>query len=278
MEKKYPIFIRHLRLLPIALFALLCSCKKELYTSDVFIAKQWKVELSAAYTVPAVAGRTDHAVALIFLMSNNELHYDIYFDKPFDNGDSPTNAKLFVGAAAENGTLLVDLKNGSFDGNREVKGFVPADAALVEKLRAVGAAVLPIYLQVNSTQQPDGMVRGQIDKTVKQAFDVDLAKYAPNVNTTATGKVYFRVMGDNSLVYNIAVTNLPSTDGLTTAHVHNAADDTVLMTLAATAADFNKAITLSAAMVPAAFSTGTLYVDAHSVLYPAGLLKGSVIR
>lgn len=278
MDNKYQIFRGYLKFLPIALFMLCSSCKKELYTSDVFIAKQWKVELSAAYTVPTLAGRTDHAVALIFLMSNNELHYDIYFDKPFGVGDSPTQAKLYLGAAAENGVLLADLKNGAFDGNREVKGFIPADAAMIESLKATGSAARPIYLQVNSTQQPNGMVRGQIDKTVKQAFDVDLVKYNAGVNTTTTGKVYFRVMGDNSLVYNVAVNNVPATDGLTSAHIHQVADDALLMTLATSAADFNKAITLSSASVPAAFATGVLYVDAHSTLYPAGLLKGNMIR
>lgn len=254
--------------------ALLClfSCKKDTYTSEVFIRKQWKVELNTTNNIPAVAGRTDAAVCMLFLMDNNQLFYDIYFINPLNNGDAPTSAKLFLGNAVENGSLLIDLQNPAFNTEREVKGNVTLNAATIASLLSG-----PVYLQVNSNQQTAGLVRGQIDKTVKFSADVDLGKYATTVNTTATGKAYIRLLSDNSLAYKVEVNGLPTGDGLTTSHLHKTTDNSSVLTLVSSAADFNKAFLIPAASVPVASITADpLYIDVHSQLYPTGLLKGTV--
>lgn len=134
------------------------SCKKKNIESDIFIKKQWKVELSATQVLPAINGRTDHAVAMVYLMDNQELHYDIYFDKTIENNDTPTGGKLFLGDSGVQGTVFIDLKTPAFDSHGETKGAVTLDAAAASKLQTE-----KVYLQLSSTQQPSGIVRGQLN-------------------------------------------------------------------------------------------------------------------
>jgi hypothetical protein len=134
------------------------ACKKEVYTSDIYIRKQWKADLSTTNIIPAISGRTDHAVATVYLMDNNELHYYIYFDKPLSSGDSPTTAVINIGAAGANGTPLIKLDVSSFNDKRENDGAVTLSADAASSLVSQTA----LYLQVSSAQQPSGLVRGQM--------------------------------------------------------------------------------------------------------------------
>lgn len=134
------------------------ACKKDTYTSDVFVKKQWKVDLSASSVIPTVVGRTDHAVAMLFLMDNKELHYDIYFDKALENNDAPTNGKLYLGTLGTNGNLFIDLAIPAFNNQREVKGKITVSDEIYTKIQSE-----KIYLQISSTQQPNGLVRGQLN-------------------------------------------------------------------------------------------------------------------
>lgn len=133
------------------------SCKKDVFKSDIFIKKEWKADLTTSNVIPAVSGRTDHAVAVIYLMDNNQLSYNIYFDKPFENGDNATSAKLYTGSATENGTVLLDLKNSVFNAQREVSGILTLDEVVMQKLQSES-----VYVQVGSTQKVNGLVRGQL--------------------------------------------------------------------------------------------------------------------
>ncbi len=254
------------------IFSGLFSCKKDVYTSDVYIEKQWKVTLSASYTIPSNTDRSDHAVAVIYLMDNNLLNYHIYFDTELNNGDVPANAALYLGSAVENGTVLVNLSDGSFNSNRELAGNIQLDTATANKLLTE-----TVYLQVNSAQVTTGLVRGQIDKTVLSAFDINLSQYNTSVNTTAEGVGYFRQLSDYTLVYQINVSNMPAADALTSSYIHKTNDTLALVTLASSAADFNvpKKITVSSA-VATSIASDNLSVDVYSNLYPNGLLTGVV--
>ena len=141
------------------IIALVSSCKKKNIESDIFIKKQWKADLSTGNVIPAISGRTDHAVATIYLMDNNELHYYIYFDKALNNGDSPTTAAINIGAAGVNGNSPIKLDASSFNDKRESDGKITLSADAAASLIAQTA----LYLQVSSSQQPNGLVRGQIN-------------------------------------------------------------------------------------------------------------------
>ncbi|WP_199140102.1 CHRD domain-containing protein [Pedobacter sp. ASV12] len=133
------------------------SCKKEMKTSDVYTLKQWKVNLTPSDVVPAVAGRTDHAVAVFYLMTDNKLYYYLYFDQALNNNDTPTKAIVYTGASGSNGTVLIELNNGAFSSTREVKGSVAVSASTINDLNTKTN-----YLQIASSQQPNGLVRGDM--------------------------------------------------------------------------------------------------------------------
>lgn len=142
-----------------SLVFLLSSCgKDDVFTSDVFIRKQWKLNLSPANVVPSLTNRTDHAVAMVYLMSNKELHYDIYFDKALENGDNPSTVKLFLGAAGQTGALFLDLNAPAFNTQRETKGKITLDDTNFQKIQTE-----KIYFQISSTQQQVGLVRDQLN-------------------------------------------------------------------------------------------------------------------
>lgn len=145
-------------LMPALALLFFSACKKDTYTSEVFIKKQWKVDLSASKVLPAISGRTDHAVAMVYLMDNMEVHYDIYFDKALENSDTPGSAKIYLGTETTSGTVFIDLKTPAFNANRETSGSVGVDAATATKLQSE-----KIYLQISSAQQPNGLVRGQLN-------------------------------------------------------------------------------------------------------------------
>jgi len=137
----------------------LAACNKDDdYISEVFIKKEWKVDLSTSKVIPQIANRTDHAVAVLYLMDNNELHYYIYFDQALAAGDSPTAAKLSLGNSTQNGAVLIDLQNPSFNAARECKGKIALNEATVTSLLSQS-----LYLQVASSQQNAGLVRGQVN-------------------------------------------------------------------------------------------------------------------
>lgn len=131
------------------------SCKKEMKTSDIYTIRQWKVNLTPNEVVPAVSGRTDHAVAVFYLMTDNKLYYYLYFDQALNNNDAPTKAILYTGASGSNGTVLLDLNNPAFGSTREVKGSIELSSTLINDLNTKTN-----YLQIASTQQPNGLVRG----------------------------------------------------------------------------------------------------------------------
>ena len=267
----------------LCLSILTLSCKKSFTQSDIYIVKQWKIVLSASYTIPANTGRTDHAVAMMFLMSNHQLYYDYYFDTNLNNNDTPADIRLYTGSAAENGVLLLDLHNAPFDSNREIKGNLALDNATEAQLLSYTTMV---YTQVTSAQVPAGLVRGQVDRTIVTAYDVPLTKYNSTVTTNATGVAYIRVFSDNTLATQVVVNNQPATDALMFAHIHYTLSNSTAYVLVASATDFNKAINSfdpgrSGANAPLATSLSVtssdlLYVDVHSTLYPGGLLKGTI--
>lgn len=260
----------------IFLSILTLSCKKSFTTSDVFISKQWNVTLSAAYTIPANAGRTEHAVSLLYLMDNNQLNYDIYFDVAPNNSDIPTSVKLYTGAAAENGTLLLDLKNAAFSGNK-VKGSIQLDQAMANVLLNSG---LSFYMVIGSNQIANGLVRGQVDNPEVYVADLNLTPYSSSVNTTATGTAYLRILSGSTITLSsqIVVNGVPANDVLTAAHIHKASDaSAVYVPLANSAADFNKVIsTTLTSSLSASLQADNLFLDVHSQSYPNGLLKATI--
>ncbi|QPH40839.1 CHRD domain-containing protein [Pedobacter endophyticus] len=147
-------FLKGVRVLCLCLPLLLFSCKKE-DTSAIYTLRQWKVDLTTGNVLPAISGRTDHAVAVFYLMTDNKLYYYLYFDSPLNNNDVPLKGSIYTGANGTSGTVLIELANEAFDANREVKGAVELSQQVIADLNTKTN-----YLQISSSQQPNGLVRG----------------------------------------------------------------------------------------------------------------------
>jgi hypothetical protein len=144
-------------LMPALALLFFTSCKKKEVESDIYTIRQWKSDLSVNNVVPAITGRTDHAVAVCYLMTDNKLYYYLYFDAPLNNGDTPTKAVIYSGAAGASGSVLIDLNNGAYNSSREVKGAVELSAQTIADLNSK-----TLYLQIASSQQAAGLVRGTL--------------------------------------------------------------------------------------------------------------------
>ncbi len=260
----------------ITMLFLFGSCKKTINDPGTYVTGFWTVDLSTTNKIPGDSVRKDHGSALISLMSDSTLTYDIYV-APLGSGDALTGAQLYMGVPAENGRPLVALTGIQFNSGNEAKGTIPVKKPVLDSLQASGAA---LYLVVNSTQQQAGLLRGQLGKKIVYAIDVTMngAGVTPPVNTSATGSTVLRLLSDNvSLFYNVQVTGLSANDALTAATIRRSSDNTVVLQLAGNASGFNVPVsTTIGAAAAASLKSDALYIDVRSVLYPNGLIRGKI--
>ncbi|MGO4289649.1 CHRD domain-containing protein [Chitinophaga sp. RAB17] len=247
----------------------LSGCKKKQH-SDEFVLKFWNVRLNATNVVPALPGNGSSAYATLYLRDDYRLYYDIYFDSLA--GLTPETVEIRMGNPLQNGNAAVLQLSGNFTGSK-MKGDVAMPKEVADSLLKN-----PGYLVIASKTAPGGLVRGQLDRKILLAKDVSLTgdQVQPPVNTAATAKIYLRMTDDNTLFYAIDVKDLPANDQLMEAHVHNAGGS-VLLKLATTATDYTQPLNTSVTgEALRALQQDPLYLDIHSTLAPAGLLRGTL--
>ncbi|HYJ39032.1 MAG TPA: CHRD domain-containing protein, partial [Chitinophagaceae bacterium] len=140
---------------------------------------------------------------------------------------------------------------------------------------------MPVYINVHSTQQPAGIVRSALDKTVDFAMDIPLSgnnEVGP-VTTTATGLAILRIAGD-SLISKVTVTGVEANDTLTVSHIHRGAigvNGPVRVFLASSLADFGiTKITFLPDSMDTMVKTEACYVNVHSRRNPPGKIRGPI--
>jgi hypothetical protein len=253
------------------------SCEDDA-VSPPTIVKEWTVPLSTQYENPARAGRTESGTATIQLLSDNSIKYTIAVTG-LAAGDALTAAHIHTGDVITNGPVVLGF-DPVFSGSNATGTIAGIRASFVDSLKN---SANELYFNVHSTQQPGGLVRGQMNVGIELAADVALsgANEVPNpVVTSATGTGSVRLTADKKLYSKVTVINLEAADALTAAHIHNAAAGAnagVLIGLASGAADFGvvKMVTVSDAVF-ATLKTDPIYLNAHSVLHPAGLIRGQI--
>ncbi|WP_291912396.1 CHRD domain-containing protein [Chitinophaga sp. CB10] len=216
--------------------------------------------------VPATPGNGASASALLYLRDDYQLYYDIYFDS-LPAGITPEGVELRIGGPVENASSSLITITGAFTG-KKLKGNMAVSPAAADSLIKT-----PGYMVITSKSAPTGLVRGQLDKKIVYAVDVDLTAVAAN---NASGRLSLRMTEDNMAWYAIDVKNQPAGDVLKETHVHTPAGATVLK-LAGTAADYGKQLNMSITGEPLrALKSDPLYVDVHSTLFPNGLIRGTL--
>lgn len=100
---------------------------------------------------------------------------------------------------------------------------------------------------------------------------------------TETGRATFKLLGDNSLQYTLAVDSVAAGDSLTMAHLHAGAQGVagpVILPLTMTFTGDSASGTITGVRQTLADSlrngTGGIYVNVHSTQVPTGLVRGQV--
>lgn len=262
-------------LFAVLLMAGLPACTKETDTGPgTYTIAFTNMSLKPANLLPGDTSTQTQAVGIFNVRSDHSLDYDVYFTS-LAAGEQPQSITIYSGDAASNGAELLSISGVQFS-NREATGRIDLPAALVDSF----AAGAPMYVVVGAVSHTGGLVRGQVTGlAVNYATDISLTadSIRPAVSTPATAKAYLRILADGTTVYSrITVSGLPENDTLVSAAIRNRLDKSVVMTLAATVADFNtsKKITVASAAATAIQSGALYYMDIRTRKYPAGLLQG----
>lgn len=263
----------------LACTCLLAGCKKneiDQFENAGYVRKYWNANASSNYEVPITLPTERKANMFLNLLTNNKFYYDILLDT-LPAGDQLSGAALYYGTPAAAGQLLTDLKP-SFDNPRHTKGFVTLTAAQADSLMSGS-----VFINLSSRNSPNGLARLQLDRTIDFFADIPLspANVVPAASSSATGKVVIRLTADKILYYQLMVTGLENADALLEAHLHNGAkgiNGNKVLTLASVAADYNKdnAIPGVADSIINTLKTAPAYIDVHSRLQPAGVLRGQL--
>lgn len=253
----------------------LVSCKKDSVDTTATVTWSKTVAMSPKYEIPAIANRTETAVATLELLSDNTLRYNIAVTG-LSAGDALSAAHIHFGNAGSNGAVKIPF-DGTFTASG-VTGVTPVlRAGQIDTLKT-----LETYVNIHSTQAAAGLLRGQIDSKIVFAADVVMngANEVPAVTTTATGLAIIRLTEDKKAYLKVTVNGLEAGDVLSAAHIHSAAanvNGAVLQGFYAAEADFNtlKVITVTDAVYNSIL-TDAIYVNAHSVAHAGGVVRGQI--
>jgi hypothetical protein len=238
--------------------------------------KQWSIDMKAIFEVPAPAGRNEEGEAIIELLSDNSLKYNVHIHN-LSASDQLTNAHIHFGDAGTSGGIIIPF-NPTFTGAGTMGVVTGLRQGQVDTLLGY-----PVYVNVHSNQLPGGLARGQLDKEVVLAKDITLSggNEVPAVTTTATGLAILRLTHDKVLYSKVTVTNLESNDTLTVSHIHPGAagaNGSPLIFLCNSLADFG-VLKISAPLPDAQYNqllNDPMYVNAHSRRHGAGLIRGQI--
>lgn len=253
----------------------LSGCRKSDPPATV---KSWSyIPLKPDYQVPALNGRSENGYATIHLAADNSLEFLLYVDNLAVN-DTLTDAHIHFGDPVSNGPVVIDLKP-AFKARYTATGTVyNLRPGQIDTLRNK-----PVYVNIHSKKAGSGLVRGQMDKQISLAADVILrgSNEVPFVSTTASGLCILRLTDDKVLYSKLTVDNLETGDALTAAHIHYGAGGVnggMALLLCNSAADFGMvktSVSLPDTLVQSLLRS-SLYVNAHSVNHPAGIVRGQI--
>ena len=239
------------------------------------IVQSFSIDLKAEYTIPTNPGSETGTITMD-LYDDNTLEYTITVNG-MDATDALTKAHVHLGDIVTKGSSAITFFDGEITGNT-TSGVLTLTAADVAML--TGADV---YVNVHSTNQPSGLVRGQIDKTIDYAYNVALSpdnEVPPVTGRMETGNGYFRIIG-STMYFKVQISDLSPTDTITKAHFHAAAagsNGSSYVNLELTGADqldITKTVELDATQLNQATNDPT-YVNVHSSDQPSGLLRGQI--
>lgn len=235
----------------------------------------WSIPLSTKLENPSPSGRSETGLLTMQLYSNNVLTYTFRVNN-LTTGDALTMAHFHTGDPVSNGPVILPFP--TFEGASGT-GQLTLRQSLADSLKVTSNN---IYFNVHSTQQPGGLVRGQVNTDIIMAADVDMEgkNEVPPVTTLAKGKALLRLTVGRRLFSKVTVTTPPVGDALTMAHIHRGAagvNGAILVPLCSNAADFGISKVISVDELTAnALRLDKLYTNVHSTAFPAGIIRGQI--
>ncbi|MEO6130989.1 MAG: CHRD domain-containing protein [Saprospiraceae bacterium] len=187
-----------------------------------------------------------------------------------------TGAHLHSGAVGVDGPVIIDLGD-LIDGNR-IRGSVDLTALDLFAL-ASGQA----YINVHTTDNPGGEIRGQLNYQNGLTFDGWMSGLQENpfANTNASGLAVATVSPDLSNVKVWMTTDFVSGQ-IGASHFHRAAleaNGPVVMNFSGSilnnGLDFSGPVTGD---IISSLLKGEIYINAHTAAYPGGELRGQLFR
>lgn len=273
--------IRKYLILTFSLFALaLTSCSKDDDSqTKKTLLQSFDISLDNANSIPMVVGRNETGNIQMSLYDDNSLEFTITINN-LSTTDGLTAAHIHTGDVVSTGSVAITLVDGStisFSGNTAT-GTITLSTSQISILKGNN-----VYVNVHSTESASGLVRGQIDQTIDNAYNVALspANEIPAVmGRSETGTAYFRLVG-STMYYKTIVNDLDGTDAITAGHIHEGSSTVnggILINLELTdnaQLDITKTIILSTTEL-SKINNDELYVNIHSNQVGSGLLRGQI--
>lgn len=238
------------------------------------LVQSFNIALKAEYTIPTNTGGETGTITMD-LYDDNTLEYTITVNN-MNAADVLTKAHVHAGDVVSTGSSAITFFDGAVTGNTTTGIITLTDADIATLTGA------DVYVNVHSQMSTSGLVRGQIDKIIDHAYNVDLSpsNEVPAVTGRAeTGNGYFRIIG-STMHFRTQVNNLNATDSITKAHFHAGAagangSSYINLDLVTDQLDISKTLELTTDQLNQAIADPT-YVNVHSVEQPSGLLRGQI--
>ncbi|KAA3604270.1 MAG: CHRD domain-containing protein [Planctomycetota bacterium] len=180
-----------------------------------------------------------------------------------------TAAHVHIGAAGQNGGILIPLNGGPtvWSGTSS-----PLSAAEIDLLRTEG-----LYVNVHTAANPGGEIRGQLTASPKTfAATIDGGQEVPPVSTAASGVATFTLNSDGSLQYEVSVASM---SGIA-CHIHAGdigSSGPILFDLSGGPTLWSGTTVPLTADEFSELQMGRLYVNVHSNNHPAGEIRGQIL-
>lgn len=193
---------------------ILSSCKDD--DDDKNLIKERTVSLDSKQEIPTVRERNEKGTTSLRLYGDSSLVFNIVVTN-LDGTDQLTIAHIHSGSPVESGPPVITLVDNStvkFQGSAAT-GTIKLNASQYDIVNNGGN----FYVNVHSTKLPLGLVRGELDKEITFAQNIDLT---PTTSTLRpeTGTAFLRMSKDSTLHYKITVNNLTPGDILTAAQIN----------------------------------------------------------
>ena len=229
-------------------------------SSNVFVAS-----LSPAQVVPAVNSSATGQALLQLSATGSSLTYYLTH-----NVADATQVGIFLGAGGEPGDILFDLKP---------LGTEMTGTLMLSVAEAASVASGLLYLEIRSTSQPEGVLRGQILRPGETLWVARLtgAQAAPPVTTSATGHMAFVLNAEqDNLRYHMITTDLAPTAVRIQTGIAAMAGGPVVYTLTPAAGTMDGVLTVDGVDLQN-LADRHWYVNVISGANPNGELRGQLL-